>query len=191
MYMTPEHLVIFTFLNNNLSIVTLLGFVAVLIMFVDAVALSVGFWKGARVAYSWFAKHALPVGFALTFMSTLVSLYYSDVLGVLPCGLCWFQRVFIYSSMFLLGYAWWKNDRNVWSYVNVLAIPGLLIALYHEYLQLGYSELIPCPAIASTVDCAKPTFLEFGFVTYPLMSAVLFASLLLISWTVRKYASKH
>jgi disulfide bond formation protein DsbB len=188
--MTPEHLVIFTFLNNNLSILTLLGFIVVLIMFIDAVALSVGIWKGARTVYVWLAKHALPVGFILTFLSTTVSLYYSDVLGVLPCGLCWFQRVFIYSSMFLFGYAWWKKDYKVWNYINILAIPGLLIALYHEYLQLGYSELIPCPAIASTVDCAKPTFLEYGFITYPFMSVVLFATLLLVSWSVRKYSNK-
>jgi disulfide bond formation protein DsbB len=90
--------------------------------------------------------------------------------------------------MVILGAALWKKDRNVWSYINVLAIPGLLIALYHEYLQLGYSELIPCPAIASTVDCAKPTFLEYGFVTYPFMSVVLFTALLLISWVVKKYS---
>jgi disulfide bond formation protein DsbB len=188
MYMTPEHTAIFTLLNNNLSIITLLGFVVVLIMFVDVVALGSGFWKGSRSMYVWLAKYALPVGFSLTAISTAVSLYYSDVLGVLPCGLCWFQRVFIYSMMVILGAALWKKDRNVWSYINVLAIPGLLIALYHEYLQLGYSELIPCPAIASTVDCAKPTFLEYGFVTYPFMSVVLFTALLLISWVVKKYS---
>jgi len=60
----------------------------------------------------------------------------------------------------------------------------LVVALYQEYLQLGYSELIPCPAISNFADCAKPTFLEYGFITFPFASVVLFGFLILMSFIV-------
>lgn len=185
--MTEEKLAIFTFLNTNVSMITLLAFIVILFWLIDVIGIASRLWDGKRSLYEKIAHYALPLGFAATLISTAISLFYSDYLGVLPCGLCWFQRVFIYSMMFILGYAWWKKDSKVWGYIQTLSIPGLIIALYHEYLQLGYSELLPCPAIASTVDCAKPTFLEFGFVTYPFMSVVLFTALLLLAYVSGKY----
>jgi disulfide bond formation protein DsbB len=177
--MTEGKLVIVQFLNHYLSLATLLGGVIVVL------------WFGALI-YEWSTKketkilstltpYLLPLGFLSTLGATLVSLYYSDYLGVLPCGLCWFQRVFIYSQVFLFALAWKKNDTNIFSYSLVLSTVGMVVALYHHYLQMGYSELIPCPAIASTIDCAKPTFVEYGFITFPFMSVVLFAFLITLS----------
>lgn len=119
----------------------------------------------------------------MTLFSTVLSLYYSDYLGILPCGLCWLARVFIYSQVFLFGMAWYKNDRKILDYIILLSGVGLVISLYHQYLQMGYSEFLPCPAIASTVDCAKPTFMEYGFVTFPLMAVVTFLLAMLLSIT--------
>ena len=188
--MTSEQESLFTFLNHSLAIVTLIGFIIVAVWAIDELLLCLGLYKGHRLLYRTIARHALPLGFIATLGATILSLVYSDYLGVLPCGLCWFQRVSIYSQMFILGLAWWKRDTKVWAYSTVLSVFGLIVALYHQYLQLGYSELLPCPAIASTVDCANPTFMEYGFVTFPFMSVVLFIFLLLLSQMVKRYTAK-
>lgn len=137
------------------------------------------------VGLSFISNYALPLGFFISLGGAVLTLYYSDYLGILPCGLCWFQRVFLYSQVFLFGLAWHKNDTKIFGYTLLLSIVGFVVAVYHSYLQMGYSELLPCPAIASTIDCAKPTFVEFGFVTFPFMAVVLFAILILISITAK------
>jgi disulfide bond formation protein DsbB len=186
--MTDEKQALLTLLNHNLALLTLIGFIIVVIWLIDMIGICLSWWKGDRSMYRALIKYSLPVAFFSLLGSTLTSLFYSDYLGVLPCGLCWFQRVFIYSQVFIFGYAWYKRDMKVWGYSVVLSTAGLIIALYHQYLQMGYSELIPCPAIASTVDCAKPTFMEYGFVTFPFMSVVLFIFMLLLASTVKRYS---
>ena len=64
-------------------------------------------------------------------------------------------------------------------YTLLLSVVGLAIALYHHMLQIGFDLMKPCSSAPFAVDCAKPDFMEFGFVTFPLMSAVLFAFLAL------------
>ncbi len=188
--MTEDKQILLTLLNDSLALATLIGFIIVLIWLVDMIGLCLGWWQGKRAMYQTISKYSLPIAFFVLLDSTIISLIYSDYLGVLPCGLCWFQRVFIYSQVFIFGYAWYKRDTKVWGYSVVLSVAGLIVALYHQYLQMGYSPLIPCPAIASTIDCAKPTFIEYGFVTFPFMSVVLFIFMLLLASTAMRYGKK-
>lgn len=182
--MTEQKQAIVTILNHYLAIITLLGFIFLLFWILGIIGTTY-FKKECKIS-TFFGKYALPFGFLSTFFAMLMSLYYSDYLGVLPCGLCWFQRITIYSQVFLFGLAWYKKDYKIFPYSILLSSVGMVIALYHEYLQLGYNEFIPCPAIASTVDCAKPTFIEYGFVTFPFMSVVLFLFLILLSFISMK-----
>ncbi len=182
--MTGNKEAIATFLNYYLSLGSIvLGLFAILwiILLINSYKT-----KKDNALLSVISIYALPLGFFVSIAGVLLTLIYSDYLGILPCGLCWFQRIFLYSQVFLYGLAWHKNDRKIFVYTLLLSVVGFVIAVYHSYLQMGYSELLPCPVVASTIDCAKPTFLEFGFVTFPLMSVVLFASLILLSITVRR-----
>jgi disulfide bond formation protein DsbB len=187
MMISEEKQALLTFLNDNLSLATLIGFIIILFWIIDLVALRAKMLVSYRKYYAVIARYALPIGFFLTLFSTSLSLFYSDYLGVLPCGLCWFQRIFIYSMVFIFGVAWYKNDRKIFDYIITLSIAGLIVALYHQYLQMGYSELIPCPAIASTVNCDKPAFMEYGFVTFPFMAVVTFGYTILLSITAKMF----
>ena len=187
MILTPEKEALFTFLNTQLSLATFAGLIILLFWGADLLLLRLRILSKYRAYYRPIARYALPIGFLVTFSSTLLSLTYSDYLGILPCGLCWFQRIFVYGMMFLFGMAWYKNDKKIFDYILLFSGVGLVIALYQHYLQMGYSELIPCPAIASTVDCAKPTFIEYGFITFPFMSAVMFSFTILLSLTVKMF----
>jgi hypothetical protein len=62
----------------------------------------------------------------------------------------------------------------------ILSIVGFAIAVYHHFLQIGFDLMKPCSTAPFAVDCAKPSFIEFGFVTFPFMAVVLFGFLALM-----------
>lgn len=181
--MSDPKLVVLQFLNHYMPILTLIGFILLVVIYLHHFHFHLT--KKESKILNKISGIALPLGFLASLFATLISLIYSDYLDQTACGLCWFQRVFIYSQVVLFAVAYIKNDLKIFQYTFWLSAVGGLIAIYHEYLQLGYSELIPCPAVASLVDCAKPTFIAFGFVTFPFMSITLFLFLILLATAVR------
>lgn len=127
---------------------------------------------------------ALWLAFFLAASGSLLTLYYSEVLGFPPCPLCWWQRVFLYSQAVLFAVAAWRKDAGVALYGIILSALGLGVALYHHALQVLPSGSLPCPA-EGTVSCAQRFLFEFGYITYPLMAASLFAFLIALLFFVR------
>jgi disulfide bond formation protein DsbB len=162
-------------LTHYLSLLTAIGAV-----FVALLACFVGYsmYKKNLHAYeAYLGKYIFPLGFFVTFGGTALSLFYSEVLHFAPCDLCWYQRIFLYSQMFIFGYAWYRNDRAILPYTLMLSIVGFVIAGYHHLLQMGFDIMKPCSTAPFAVDCSKPSFIEFGFVTFPFMAVVLFGLL--------------
>ncbi|MBP9757589.1 MAG: disulfide bond formation protein B [Candidatus Pacebacteria bacterium] len=120
---------------------------------------------------------ALPLAFVSTLVSSALTLYYSDVLGFEPCPLCWWQRVFMYPQVILFALALSRNIP-VRLISITLSILGLGVALYHHALQMLPSGSLPCPATGPS--CSQITLLEYGYITYPLMAATLFAFLIVL-----------
>ena len=131
------------------------------------------------------SRSGLWLAFLLTLGATAMTLYYSEVLGFAPCGWCWVQRVFLWPQVVLFLLALWKNDRTIADYSIGLSILGALAALYQHYLQMGGQALVPCPA-SGAGDCAQRILFEFGYITLPLMSATLFAFLIVLMLFVRR-----
>jgi disulfide bond formation protein DsbB len=123
-------------------------------------------------------------GFVITIIGTVITLFYSEILGFIPCGWCWIQRVFLYPQVILFGMALRKKDRFIADYSIGLSIAGMLAALYQHYIQMGGSSILPCPA-SGVGDCAQRLIFEFGYITFPLMSATLFAFLIIVMMFVR------
>lgn len=187
--MTPEKELVFNFLNHYLSLLALIGFILLIILYVHHFHIKLT--KKESKALNKISDFALPFGFIITLFASVLSLIYSDYLGEPACGLCWFQRVFIYSQVVLFAVAYIKNDLKVFVYSFWLSVVGGIIALYQEYLQLGYSEFIPCPTVSTFVDCAKPTFLNYGFITFPFMSFLVFVFLILLALAVRYHRKER
>ena len=145
-------------------------------MLIIAGILLVDFYS-QRALESLVRTWGLMVAFLVTLASTVMTLIYSDVFGFVPCGLCWFQRIFLYPQVFLVGTALYFKDKTAARYGIVLSVPGLLIALYQHYLQMGGTELVSCPTAGEGADCAQRFLFEFGFLTFPLLSAILFVFL--------------
>ncbi len=128
----------------------------------------------------------LWIGLVLTGGGLVLSLFYSEVLGFAPCGLCWLMRIFMYSQVPLFALALWKRDPGIADYSIALSTFGLLIGLYQHYLQMGGSDVLPCPAtLSQATDCASRFLFELGYITFPLMGATLFALLIVVMLFVR------
>ena len=96
------------------------------------------------------------------------------------------QRIFMFPLVFISGSAWWLRDKVFAPvYIMVLAVPGMVIALYNHYLQMGGGELIACPATVAG-DCSKRILFEFGYMTFPLLAFTLFAFLFTLALFIRR-----
>ena len=120
---------------------------------------------------------AMPLAFVLTLASAALTLYYSDVLGFEPCPLCWWQRIFLYPQVIVFALALWKNIA-VRTISIALSVFGFGFAIYHHALQMLPAGSLPCPA--ANHSCAAITFVEYGYITYPLMAGTLFAFLIVL-----------
>ena len=131
------------------------------------------------------SRWGMWLAFLLTLVATAMTLYYSEVLGFAPCGWCWVQRVFLWPQVLLFAVALYKQERAVADFSIAFSIFGGIAALYQHYLQMGGGALIPCPA-SGAGDCAQRILFEFGYITFPLMAATIFAFLIVLMLFVRK-----
>jgi disulfide bond formation protein DsbB len=137
-------------------------------------------------------KNYLPITFVISFLSLAGSLYYSEVIKLTPCDLCWYQRIFMYPMAFLALSAMVTKIELKPQFLLVLSVPGMLIALYQYILQMSSaaiaSSLLPC----TFNGCAQIQVIYLGFITIPLMSFMGFALITLsclLSWKETKKAS--
>lgn len=142
--------------------------------------------------------------FLQALVATLGSLYFStygDIaanlmsgnlfdtsLGLVPCMLCWFARILMYPIVPISVVGMIKNDRRFTDYILPLAIPGLLLEIYHYSLQM-----LPIKSsFGCTMDnpCNALQVAYFGFITIPFLCLVAFAVILTLSllntWANRK-----
>jgi len=120
-----------------------------------------------------------------------ITLLYSEVFGFVPCSLCWLQRVALYAQALISVVAWRSCDATHFPrYGTILSGFGLLVAAYQYIYQaipdtVRESGAMPCLADGSA-DCSKTIMEVFGFVTFPFLSAVLFAFLIVLYVQMQK-----
>jgi disulfide bond formation protein DsbB len=108
--------------------------------------------------------------------STLGALFLGEVMGLVPCVLCWYQRVAMFPLVVVLAVGLLSLDAKVVRYALPFAIAGLLIAAYQLLLMAGFipQGMAPC---TEGVPCAKIQAQWFGFVTIPMLSFIAFLSI--------------
>ncbi|HJN62495.1 MAG TPA: disulfide bond formation protein B [Candidatus Parcubacteria bacterium] len=166
-------------INQIFPLFTLIGQITIILL---VISFFVFREKEKNVILSFFSKNAIILAFIVALVSTIVSLFYSEIVGWEPCKLCWFQRVFMYPQVILLGMALWKKKKNIKDYSIVLSLVGTLIAGFHYYLQVGDPPQIICSTLNNLSSCSKIFIMEFGYITFPIMSLTAF--LLIISFLI-------
>ena len=134
--------------------------------------------KKSSVA-NFIARHGLLLAFVVALLSTAGSLFYSEIAGFEPCKLCWFQRIFMYPQVVLLGLALWKHDKNIRDYAIGLSGIGALIAGYHYLLQFGMAPSVACSAVGYSISCSKFFAVNFGYITIPMMALTAFVLIII------------
>jgi len=128
------------------------------------------------------APFAPLVAFAIA-ISALVGSLYAQHIGLEPCVLCWWQRVFMYPLVILIPIGLWLNNRTLVWYAVPLALAGALVALYHTLLYYGIvsEALAPC-AINTPCTAPLPALFGVNLVTASLASFILISVLLTVDY---------
>jgi disulfide bond formation protein DsbB len=117
--------------------------------------------------------------FLVASSATLGSLFFSDVMGFVPCNMCWYQRIFMYPLVIIFLINLLYPDDKVFKYAFPLVLVGLLFATYHNLLMFGLipESAVPC---ASGVPCSTEYINWLGFITIPFLSLISYLILFLL-----------
>ena len=143
--------------------------------------------KKSNALFEFVQDNALWLGFVVALVSTLGSLFYSDIMMYTPCKLCWYQRIFMYPQVILLGMAAWKKDNFVVNYSIVLSAVGLGISAFHYYGQMIDSGVLACATLGQTASCATLHVLDYGYITIPMMCLTAFTLIALLMVSKKLY----
>jgi len=122
-------------------------------------------------------------------VASLGALFMSEVMGFAPCVLCWWQRIFMFPLVLLLGLGLFPFDAKVLRFTAPLAFIGLLVAGFHVLLTWGVipEALEPC---RQGIPCKTIQVQWLGFVTIPLLSFLTFVAINGLLLAARKSLSK-
>ncbi|OBR63802.1 disulfide bond formation protein DsbB [Paenibacillus oryzae] len=133
--------------------------------------------KGKWLFFAWF----------VSVIATSGSLYLSEVLGYTPCELCWFQRIFMYPLVCVLGIASYRQQTVIIPYTVPLLAVGGSISIYHILIQkLPHDSAI---AACGPTSCLDDYLNWFGWLTIPMLALAAFILIgvsLLQAWRIEK-----
>jgi disulfide bond formation protein DsbB len=160
------------FFFSTLSLIAAAGTVALVVL-----RLSAGRSTVAATVLAEVHGAALWLAFLVAAVSTLGSLYFSEVADFVPCTLCWYQRIAMYPLSLILLVAALRRDEGVRWYVAPVALVGGAISGYH-YLIEWRPELDAGTCDLFGPSCTSVWFREFGFVSLAFMALVGFITIL-------------
>lgn len=123
-------------------------------------------------------KQGRWINAGLAWLAAVTSLYWSIVLGWIPCDFCWYERICMYPLALIYGVSLIQKHHSR-AITLPLAGVGIILSLYHYLLQVVpyMSNSISCTSI---VSCAIPEFRVFGFVTPPFLSLLAFVGIFIV-----------
>ena len=124
-------------------------------------------------------NHSIYIAWLISLTAMLGSLYFSEVLKLPPCILCWYQRILMYPLVIIIPVGIMNLDKKVYKYVLPLSVTGMMVAFYHYllYIKLIPDTLAPC---STGVSCTTRLIEWFGFVNIPLLSFLSFTFITLL-----------
>jgi disulfide bond formation protein DsbB len=124
-------------------------------------------------------RNALYGAFAMSLMATVGSLFYSEILKLPPCVLCWYQRIAMYPLILIFGFAIYRKSREVLWPAFIMVPIGWLIAVYHNLLYFNILPEAAAPCVAG-ISCTSRMPGLLGTVPIPLQALVGFSILLIL-----------
>lgn len=119
----------------------------------------------------------------LSLLSIGGSLYFSEVVGLIPCVLCWYQRICIYPMPILITVAILKPEYNIIYNLRILSFMGLLFAGYQYFIQFFHTKSQFCHI---GISCSDIQIVFFRFITLPLLSFISFIIIFLLCFMIKE-----
>ena len=136
-----------------------------------------------RFSY-WLERSSLYIALLVAWIAMCGSLYFSEVVGYIPCTFCWYQRILMYPLAVILAVGLLRRDRHLPVYVLPLSALGIGVSTYHYLLQKTnlFSELTTCQV---GVPCSGVWINWLGFITIPFLALIAFfviTMMTIIAW---------
>ena len=166
------------------SIIWLLGTLTLVGQIVAVVLVAILILNRLKIKNSIVAKitkflsqNNVAVVLVISASAMIGSLTLSEILGFLPCQLCWYQRISMYPIAVISFIALLTND-TIKKYVLTLSVVGVLVSIYHILLQM-FPTILECND--ETAKCSAVQFAQYGYITIPVMSFTAFLLVILVS----------
>ena len=123
-------------------------------------------------------RHLVATAAAVSAFASAASINFSGIpplgwygMQMIPCDLCWYQRILMYPLPVLLGIAYARRDWRGGAIQGLaLAVPGFLVAVFHSLVE-HYPDLEP--GQCSLVSCSARVWELLGL-SIPNWSALAF-----------------
>ena len=114
------------------------------------------------------------LAWTMALVASVGSLFFSEIMQLPPCVLCWYQRIAMYPLVIIIGVGIISKDGRLKNYALPLSVVGLAIAVYHNLLYYGIipESITPCQ---QGISCTSRQIEWFGFITIPLLSLTAFS----------------
>lgn len=127
---------------------------------------------------------------AIALIATLGSVFYSEVMGYVPCELCWVQRILMYPLVVIYGIAALKKNLTIALSGLILSGIGMFISIYH-YLIQKLSALQEAGGACGIVPCNLQYVNYFGFVTIPFLAGTAFIVIFILHMILLKQQGRN
>lgn len=118
-------------------------------------------------------------------IATVGSLIYSLGYDLIPCDLCWYQRIAMYPLVLILGVAAYRKDLAGARWFGLpVATVGALIASYHYLIQ--HFPSLEAGTCSFSAPCSAPYVWRYGFLSIPYMALSGFILIIVALVTARE-----
>ncbi len=133
-------------------------------------------------------ENLLQFALLMAFISTVASLYFSEIAKLTPCVLCWYQRILMYPLVIIISIGLWKKDKNLPYFILPFSVLGIIISAYHNLLYYGIipESIAPCTL---GISCTTRQIEWFGFITIPLLSLFSFTAITVLTLIFKKQSA--
>jgi disulfide bond formation protein DsbB/mono/diheme cytochrome c family protein len=121
-------------------------------------------------------RASLYIALFAAWVAMLGSLYFSEVMGFVPCDLCWYQRILMYPLTLILLTGLLLRDKHLPKFVLPLSTLGMVVSSYHYLLEKTdwFDAVQICRNGAS---CTTLWINWLGFITIPFLALVAFTTI--------------
>ncbi len=128
----------------------------------------------------WLEEGSLYIALVAAWVAMAGSLYFSEVVGYIPCKFCWYQRILMYPLAVVIAIGLVRRDRHLPLYILPFSLIGIGVASYHYLLQKT-DLFINASSCEVGVPCSGIWINWFGFVTIPFLALLAFLLITLMA----------